>query len=298
MLYLFAHGFFKALLFLAAGSVMHATDQIDVVHFGGLRRKMPTTHWTFLIGAASMAGIIPLAGFWAKDEILASLLHGQHILVFLITFATVVLSALYMARVYILTFLGSPRDHHVYEHAHESGPLITVPLIILAVVAIIAGVVQWGGPIMQALGFPGSFGEFVYAHEPEGFHIVPGLFIASMLAAVIGFAAGFRVWWPTTRPAEQWGAALRPLYTLFVKKYYMDDLYQWIIDHVILLVASIVAWFDRNIVNDSGVDGPAQMTGFAGSRLRFLQTGRLPNYALIIIVGVIVFIVIAFSARG
>jgi NADH-quinone oxidoreductase subunit L len=299
MLYLFAHGFFKALLFLASGSVMHATDEIDAVRFGGLHRKMPMTSWTFLIGALSMAGIIPLAGFWAKDEILVALFEGQNILIFLITFATVVLSALYMARIYILTFRGQPRDHHIFEHAHESAPLITVPLIILAVAAIIGGLVL-SGPIMRSLGFPGGFGEFVYSehHGPHAFQIVPGLFIASIVAAVLGFLAAFRIWLPTARTAEQFGAALRPLYTLSRNKFYMDALYQWIINRIILGIAAIVAWFDRNVVNDSGVDGPALITGFAGYRLKFFQTGKLPNYALLIVVGVLVFIVVAFSAYG
>jgi NADH-quinone oxidoreductase subunit L len=204
-----------------------------------------------------------------------------------------------MARIFILTFLGEPRDHHIYDHAHESAPLITTPLIILAIASVLGGLVLSSG-LMRSLGFPGGFGEFVYsrAHGPEHFHIQPGLFIGSIVAAVLGFAAAFRIWLPTTAIAERVGASARPLYMLLRNKYYMDDLYQGLIDNVFLGIARVVAWFDRNIVNDTGVDGPAGLTNFTGYRLKFLQTGRLPNYALIIIIGILTFAVIAFSTQG
>ena len=122
MLYLFCHAFFKALLFLGCGSVIHATEKQEVEQLGGLASKMPITSKTFLIGSLAMAGLVPLAGFFAKDEILVvaqdfSIGHRSSC-----SLITLPITAMYMLRVYMLTFLGEPKDHHVYEHAHESRP--------------------------------------------------------------------------------------------------------------------------------------------------------------------------------
>ena len=122
MLYVFTHAFFKALLFLASGSVYHATDELEITQMGGLARRMPVTATVFTLGAMAMAGLPPLSGFWNKDELLLTTFDNQNIFVYLAVLASVLITALYMTRLVLLVFTGEPRNEHVYEHAHEPVP--------------------------------------------------------------------------------------------------------------------------------------------------------------------------------
>lgn len=298
MLYLLTHAFLKALLFLAAGSVIHATEQQEVEKLGGLWRKMPLTATAFGIGALAMAGIPPLSGFWAKDEIMVAVSEEQHIAILALMLLSVVGSAVYMARIFILTFLGEPRDHHVYEHAHESPPIMTLPLVVLAVGAIISGFVVFDG-VGEFLTLGGGFGEFVYAHEPHPFQFHADIGFISIALAVFGVILGFYYWWAEGgRRAVEAGRWAPEIYALFINKFYIDDLYQAVIDRGILLVAGIIAWFDRAVVNDTGVDGVGAIGVYSGFRLKFIETGRLPNYALVIVIGVVVLALTAIAVRG
>jgi NADH-quinone oxidoreductase subunit L len=297
MLYLFTHGFFKALLFLGAGSVLHSTEETEVEQMGGLGRKMPLTAVTFTVGALSMAGLVPLAGFWAKDEILLSVFDEQNIGVYIIVALSVVLTALYMARVAILVFTGEPRNREAYDHAHEGPPSMTVPLVLLALLTLVAGFVAFDG-VGKVLGFPGGFGEFVFTAEGEAFRANAWVVSTSVVLAVLGLVGGYYFWWGEARRARLVGERVPLIYRTLRNKYYMDDLYQAMIDRVVLVVSAVVAWFDRNVVNDTGVDGAGATTRFTGYLMKFQQTGRLPNYALAIVVGVIVLTLIAFGVRG
>src|SRR5581483_4385356 len=139
MLYLFTHAFFKALLFLACGSVIHATEEQEVDKLGGLWSKMPITAPMFIIGALAMAGLIPLSGYWAKDEILVGVRHGGLSDVVIITvLISLPITALYMIRVVLLTFFGPAKDAHVHEHAHESEPPMSWPLVLLGALAVVS----------------------------------------------------------------------------------------------------------------------------------------------------------------
>ena len=296
ILYLFAHGFFKALLFLSAGSVIHATERQDVADLGGLSAKMPVTSAVFAIGALSMAGIFPLAGFWAKDEILNIAGDHQNAAVYAFMMLSVFITALYMTRLYVLTFTGRPRDPHAQEHAHDAEPVMTVPLIILAALTLVAGFVVFDG-VGQALGFPGGFGEFVFFAEPEAFHFPWDVAIISTVSAVAGIGLGAYAWSGEAQPARRAAEALRPAYATLANKYYMDDLYQWLIDRVVLTASGVLAWFDRNVVNDTGVDGSAGLGVFSGFGMKFLETGKLPNYALAITTGVIVLAILFMVVR-
>ncbi|KKK92694.1 hypothetical protein LCGC14_2700370, partial [marine sediment metagenome] len=149
MLYLFAHGFFKALLFLSAGSVIHATERQEVSELGGLARRMPVTAAVFAVGALSMAGIVPLAGFWAKDEILNVAGDSQNFVVYGFLMLSVFITALYMTRVVILTFLGEPRDREAHQHAHDAEPVMTLPLLLLAGLTVLAGFVVFDEKLGQ-----------------------------------------------------------------------------------------------------------------------------------------------------
>jgi NADH-quinone oxidoreductase subunit L len=290
MLYLFVHGYFKALLFLGSGSVIHATEKQDVNELGGLARKMPITSITFLFGTLAMIGIIPLSGFWAKDEVLVAVEHEQNIVIYGLLLLSLVITGLYMTRLFILTFLFEPKDRHVNDHAHESGPLMSVPLLLLSIPTLFGGVVVFG--IMESLGFPGGFGEFVYLEEPEEFKFHADIAILSIVLAGAGIVFGWILWQGKAELATRIRTTVSPVATLLSNHYYIDDLYQWVINNIILGISRIVSWFDRVVVNDTGVDGSAGITYFAGYELKFLQTGRLPNYALAIAAGAIIIAVV------
>jgi NADH-quinone oxidoreductase subunit L len=295
MFYLFVHAFFKALLFLASGSVYHATDQLEVEQMGGLGRKMPLTAVTFSIGALSMAGIVPLAGFWAKDDILRASFDNQNIAVFLLLAISVVLTALYMTRLVLLVFTGEPRNRRAYEHAHDAEPAMSLPLVALAVLTVVGGFVAFDA-VGKAMGFPGGIGEFVFVGgEPETFIVNGGVMALSVILAVAGVVGGLYVWGGQALPARRAVEAFPWAYRTLRNKYYIDDIYQALINRVVLAFSAVVAWFDRNVVNDTGVDGAGYLPRITGYVLKFHETGKLPNYALGIVVGVIVLAVVAFS---
>jgi len=287
LLYLFAHGFFKALLFLGSGSVIHATERQDMADLGGLWRKMPVTAAVFAIGALAMAGIFPLAGFWAKDEVLNVSGDHQNAAVYAFMMLSVFITALYMTRLVVLTFTGRPRDPHAQEHAHDAEPVMTVPLILLGALTLVAGFVVFDG-VGEAMGFPGGFAKFVFFGEPESFHFPWDVAILSTATAVAGIGAGLYFWWGEAQPARRAAEMFRPAYLVLTNKYYMDELYQFVINRVVLTAGAVIAWFDRNVVNDTAVDGSAGLGVFTGFGMKFLETGKLPNYALAIAAGVVV----------
>ncbi|MDO8616755.1 MAG: NADH-quinone oxidoreductase subunit L [Dehalococcoidia bacterium] len=287
MFYLFVHGFFKALLFLASGSVIHATDRQDINDLGGLAAKMPLTAAVFGIGTLSMIGIVPLSGFWAKDEILHSARDAESAIIYVIVLASVAVTALYMTRLYVRTFFFQPRDRQAREHAHDAPLLMSAPLLLLAALTLVSGFLVFDG-VGEALGFPGGIGKFVFAEEAEAFKFSWEVALASTAVALGGLLAGFAIWQEDAQPAKRLGERFRPVYELLFHRYYVDEVYQWAINHIVLFAGSVLAWFDRNIVNDTGVDGSAGLTYLSGFQMKFLETGKLPNYALAISLGVIV----------
>ncbi|MEX0784709.1 MAG: NADH-quinone oxidoreductase subunit L [Dehalococcoidia bacterium] len=290
MFHLMTHAFFKALLFLGSGSVIHATHHNqEMDKLGGLWRKMPITGTTFFIGCLALAGLPPLAGFWSKDEILLVTRDAWTVWAFVLLAFAAICTAFYTTRLFIRTFLGPVRDQQVHDHTHESGFIMTGPLIFLAVLACLGGFVIFH-EVGEALGFPGGITEFVFLppHEPHEYEIDWALAGASLVIALIGVWFGAFMYWNgslarSTRLAE-WNPGL---YALITNKFYFDDMYQAVIDKGLLGFSYVVAWFDRYVVNDTGVDGSAQVTGYGGYLLKFLQTGRVPNYAMGIAVGVV-----------
>lgn len=300
MLYLFAHAFFKALLFLGCGSVIHATEKQDVAFLGGLRKKMPITNITFLIGTLAMAGLAPLSGFFAKDEILVIGRDYSGLIPLILILVTLPLTALYMLRIYILTFQGEPRDHHVHDHAHEMPPIMTYPLILLAGITLVAGFVVFE-PIGSLLGWGNGFLETVesaFTDDPHAFHFDWPMAIISTILAGAGLFAALRMFSGDGAPAKAMMARFPALHALFANKFYIDDIYQWTINYIVLGFAKIIAFFDRAVVNDTGIDGPGYAAGATGGLLKFLQTGKVPNYALAMIAGVVVLAIVGFSVKG
>jgi NADH-quinone oxidoreductase subunit L len=174
---------------------------------------------------------------------------------------------------------------------------MTFPLIFLGILSVIAGFVVIPG-VAEAIGLPGGFGALVYTtgERPEEFHFSTTLALAGTLTGVGGILFGSYLIAGRGR-MQRFTAAIPDLYNLAKNKFYFDEMYQWLIDRVILVVAYGVAWFDRNIINDTGVDGSASLTSYLGFRLKFAQTGRIPNYALAIVVGIIALVAVAFSTR-
>jgi NADH-quinone oxidoreductase subunit L len=299
MLYLFAHAFFKACLFLGCGSVIHATEKQDVTELGGLASKLPTTNWTFLVGAMAMAGLVPFSGFFAKDEILVAAQDFSWAALILILI-TLPVTAAYMLRLYLLTFTGPPKDRHALEHAHESPPVMSYPLVVLAVLAFFAGFVVFE-PIGEALGLGSGFLgaiENVLVEEVHGFEFDWGMAIVSSVLVLAGLAAGYRLWASPAALGDAWGERAPFVFALFRNKFYVDDFYQWCINNIVLGLAKVIAFFDRAVVNDTGVNGAGELTNDAGFILKFQQTGKLPNYALAMILGVVVLAIVGFSVKG
>ena len=296
MFHLFTHAFFKSLLFLGSGSVIHASGAQVVEELGGLWRKLPATTLFFIVGSLALAGIVPLAGFWSKDEILVALRDHEAMPLFLILAATSTLTAIYSARLVLLTFFGEPKDRHAYEHAHESPPPMLLPMLILAGLSVIAGFVAFEG-VGKVLGFAGGIGNVVFTqgHGGHVFELDPVVAIGATASALAGIVIGFIYWWGNAERAARARAWAPELHDLLLQRYYMDHLYQVTIDRVILGFATAVARFDRLVINESGVDGTAQGIGFTGFRLKFLQTGRIPSYALAMGVGVAVLALVALG---
>lgn len=282
--HLVAHGLSKALLFLGAGSVMHGMhEETDIWKMGGLRRKMPITAITFIIGAASLAGIIPLSGFFSKDEVLLAVLEHRNPVFIIVTLAGVVLSALYMARVTFIVFFGKHRADA--EQAHESPAVMTVPLILLAFFAAVVGfmALSWGSSY-------GGFGDFLVG---EGkFHLNIGLTVVSLLLALTGVGIGWLFYFKGSVSHEALARRFPTVHRVLVNKYYMDELYQWGINQLVLPFSRVVAWTDRVIVNDTGVNGTAWSVWLSAVALKFVQTGKVYNYGMAMALGSIALAVI------
>ena len=287
MFHLFTHAFFKALLFLGAGSVIIGTHHHqEMGQLGGLWRKMPITAGTFLIGSLALAGLFPLAGFWSKDEILHAV-EGQGTFFFFLISIAAIMTAFYTARLFVRTFLGKPQDEEVASHTRETGPVMTLPLVFLALMSIVAGFFIFHD-FGSAFGFPGGFSEFVFLHYPAVFHVDWGLVGLSTALFVIGTFGGAWFYWNGRLDRSTVMAEWQPkVYEMVRRKFYFDDLYQFLIDRVVLGFSYLVSWFDRFAVNDTGVDGSATLTGYTGFLLKHLQTGRVPNYAMAIAAGVV-----------
>ena len=294
MFHVLTHAFFKALLFLGSGSVIHATGRQEVEYLGGLRHKQPITAATFIIGSLALAGIPIFAGFWSKDEILHAVSSYASPFVYIVLAGTALLTAIYTTRLVLLTFFGDPRDRSAYDHAHESPSSMTLPLLLLGLLATVSGFFVFDA-VGNLFGFSGGIGYLVYLHHPHIFHIDWAFASVATVSSLAGVIIGWVYWHGGAERAIKARTWSPDLHALLVNRYYLDELYQGIINRVILGLAGLVAWFDKKIVNETGVDGGAQFIGYFGYRLKFLQTGKIPNYALGIAAGILVLSVMVLA---
>ena len=312
--HLMTHAFFKSLLFLGAGSVIHAVHTNDIQFMGGLWGKMKTTTMTFFIACLAISGIFPLAGFWSKDEILstAAAVHPVfNIVGSLVAFMT----AFYMFRLFFLTFTGEPRDEEKYHHAHESPKSMTYPLMFLAGLSICSG---WVG-IPGLKGYSSYIFQYGMEHGHEG-HWHFSVMIISTILAVGGIVLAYFMYYKKSISADAIAERFKPIYTLLYNKYYIDELYDFaiiqptyklgrflwsfdanVIDGLVNLQATITMWLsdvkqwiDTNIV-DGIVNGAGIFCDAASGALRRIQSGRLAHYLLAVVFGLIMIGLLATS---
>lgn len=289
MFHLFTHAFFKALLFLSAGNVMHAMgDVIDMRRFGGLRKVLPVTNIAFLVGAIALSGIPPLAGFWSKDAILsvveraseAGPARGLYAVLLFVGFFTALLTAIYTFRAYFRTFWGETRlPEEAGDHAHEADTTMLLPIAVLAIGSILVGFL---GPAGWVDSFLSKTPHLPGVHEHGESSIV------MLLSAILGLSGAIFAYFTTPRP----GAA--PFESGFKRaganRFYIDEIYGALVVLPLQAVSSLLAWFDRTIVNGLFEIIAAIPRAF-GAAVRQTQSGIVQSYALLMAVGIVVLLI-------
>ena len=271
MFHLFTHAFFKALLFLGAGSVIHAVHANEMKDMGNLHKYMKITSITFLIACLAIAGIPPFSGFFSKDEILAAAFHNQPI-VFWTLWIVAGLTAFYMFRLYFGIFFNGKRD---YEHKpHESGLPMAIPLMILAVFSVFTGLIP--------------FSEFISSdNKPFEMHIDMVVASLSVVAAIVGIVVAYTMYFKDSNKPAAVAARLKGLYTASLNKFYLDEVWMFITKKVIFnCVSRPIAWFDRHVI-DGTMDNIANVTQRASHRVRGLQSGQMQRYVAFLVAGTI-----------
>jgi NADH-quinone oxidoreductase subunit L len=284
MFHLTTHAFFKALLFLGAGSVIIALHhEQDIWKMGGLRQKMPVTFWTFIIGTLALCGVPPFSGFYSKDSILAQALEQKNYPLFVLGAAVAGLTTFYMFRLFYVAFLGKSRTEAA-GHAHESPAVMSWPLQVLAVFAII------GGIIGVSETYAAQFGEAEYAsiaqRMVEPFTHSPVAATFGILAVIAGFFAAFKLYRNTeTDPLP---AKLGGLATAMKNRFYFDEFYEATFIRAHDFIAAVMDWIDRWLVDWACIGLVRGGTDFSGRALRLVQTGNLQTYAFLFVLGVAV----------
>jgi NADH-quinone oxidoreductase subunit L len=285
--HLMTHAFFKALLFLGAGSVIHGMGGIqDITKMGGLRRYMPWTFATFLIGTLAIAGVPGFAGFFSKDMILAAVWSSPNFGKLLWAVGVIVagFTSFYMFRLLILTFIGNPRyTHHDVHHVHESPAPMLIPLVVLAILAVIAGYIGiprvFGGH-EQIVEFLGGGTHAGVSAEHANATLEWALMTASVLAAGIGFLLAYVFYVLRPDLPQRLSSALSALYSILTHKYYVDEIYDAIIVLPIVVTAREFLWrFIDGAVIDGMVNGIGRMIQSSATGLRRMQTGYVRMYA-------------------
>lgn len=300
--HLMTHAFFKALLFLGSGSVIHAlSGEQDIRKMGGLKSHIPVTYKTFLIGTVAIAGIPPFAGFFSKDEILLEAFVRGNFIYWSLGAIAALLTAFYMFRLLFMTFHGESRvSHHAMEHLHESPKNMTLPLTVLA------GLSFFGG----FLGIPGAnalscfLAPVLGGHghtETAGHHDawLPYLMMAvSTAIAIAGIFLAYQMYIKKPGVPQRLAERFRFVHTLLLNKYYVDEIYDALFVNPVKKISAQFLWKGVDVrIIDGSVNGIARLVGGIGNILRLLQTGYIRNYAFYIVAGCIFIIVLAVFGR-
>jgi NADH-quinone oxidoreductase subunit L len=264
---------------------------------GGLRKVMPWTYGLFVIASLSLAGIWPLAGFWSKDEVLASALEKQPVL-FILAIVTVFMTAFYMFRVIFMTFGGESRavnnDEHSEKHrqSHESPAVMIVPMFLLGILAVISGLWNIAGNFSLFLGEAVETKSFVSGFFGVFTHPLP---VIALIVALLGIFLAYAIYSVKWISAEKLGGLFKPIYSIFFNKYWFDTLYEKLFVNSALLggLFSMFQSFDNRVV-DGAVNGTADITVKSSKAIRQTQTGQLQLYALTIGIGVVAIIICVF----
>ncbi|MGQ9706219.1 MAG: NADH-quinone oxidoreductase subunit L [bacterium] len=307
--HLYTHAFFKALLFLGAGSVIHALHTNDIREMGGLYSNMKITAIVFIIGAFALAGFPPFSGFFSKDEILLSTLASGNIGLYWIGIFTAFLTAFYIFRLVFITFFGQPSEKA--KHAHESPKVMTVSMIVLAVLSICAGWISIPG---LGLGFA-KIGGFEMAHEKVNWSVM-GI---SFIVVIIGIGLAWLIYLRRVVESKKIYNMFRPISKLFENKWFIDELYNFFIVKPLIMLTRLLFAFDMYIVDgivnlagflgvkvskfegefdlaviDGAVNGTARATTIIGKTLRKVQTGRIQEYILVASIAILSLIVVGY----
>ena len=310
LFHLWTHAFFKALLFLGAGSVIHAVHSNSMLEMGGLRKVMPKTFATFVIGTVALAGLPPFAGFFSKDEILASFNHEGEITFFFIAVLGAFITAFYMTRAVSLTFLGEYRGH---GHPHESHNLMTTPLLALSVFAIASGWVNIPGVYTGFTDWVTTRKNKIVEYHPESFDLFA--LSSGLLAGLLGIALGYYLY--QLQGSAETGddkIKIQPIWSVLENKYYLDDFYfKYVIDPVKINISRAVDKFNTNVIDrfvngfgqiasllggivynnfdQNGIDKLLNMsssgTDSFGGKVKLLQTGKTQQYLMLFLGGVV-----------
>ncbi|MCD7971818.1 MAG: NADH-quinone oxidoreductase subunit L [Candidatus Azobacteroides sp.] len=272
MFHLFTHAFFKALLFLGAGAVIHAVHSNEMKDMGGLRKYLPITHITFLIACLAIAGIPPFSGFFSKDEIMVVAFHSNK-MIFACQFLVAGLTAFYMFRLYYNIFWGKEREFH--HKPHEAGAVMTIPLIFLAVLSIVTGFIPFSSLVTSdGAAFPQ--------------HIEWSIAIPSILVALIGIGTATWVYKNGSDVSDKIVAKLGVLYTWAYHKFYFDELYMFVTKNIIFRrICTPIAWFDKNVV-DGFMNFQAFWVYRVSSSIKGLQSGNVQQYVWVFVMSAII----------
>ena len=289
MFHLFTHAMFKALLFLGAGSIIHAVHSNEMSAMGGLRKYMPITHWTFLIACLAIAGIPPFSGFFSKDEILAACFQYSSVMGWVMT-VIAAMTAFYMFRLYYGIFWGSEpsrasshSDKNLEAapcHPHESPLAMTFPLMFLAAVTCGAGFIP--------------FGHFISSNgESYSIHLDPSVAITSVVIAIISIAIATWMYKNAKQPvADSLAKQFKGLHKAAYNRFYIDDIYQFITHKIIFrCISTPIAWWDRHVV-DGFFNFLAWATNTTSDEIRGLQSGQVQQYAYVFLCGALALILL------
>ncbi|MBC8265417.1 MAG: NADH-quinone oxidoreductase subunit L [Flavobacteriales bacterium] len=275
MFHLFTHAMFKALLFLGAGSIIHAVHSNNLTDMGNLRKYMPITHITFLIACLAIAGVPPFSGFFSKDEILVAAMNHNPIY-FWIEWAVAGLTAFYMFRLYFGIFWANDKKH---DHAHESPFSMTLPLVILAIAATFAGFV----PFNELVTSDGGFLDI---------HIHWNIALPSIAIGLVGILVAYIFYKKESSLPSKMEKSVGSLYTYAYNKFYIDEVYMFVTKKIIFnKISTPIAWFDRNVI-DASMDSIANITNYFSDKIKTIQSGQLQQYITAFIAAVLILVFI------